>query len=47
MIDCGGSSQHEVKIGYPEKRVVGRAMSSGTQDGRELGVLVEGELAKE
>lgn len=46
MIDCGGSSQHEVKIGNPEKRVVGRAMSSGTQDG-ELGVLVEGELAKE
>lgn len=36
----------EAKIGNPEKRVVGRAVSSRTQEG-EFRFLVEGKLAKE
>lgn len=36
----------EAKIGNPEKRFVGRAVSSRTQEG-EFRDLVEGKLAKE
>lgn len=42
----GVATNTEAKIGNPEKRVVGRAVSSRTQEG-EFGVLVKGELAKE
>lgn len=43
----GVVASREAKIGNPEKRVVDRAVSSRTQEGVKLGVLVEGELAKE
>ena len=45
ILDCGVEANRGAKIIDPKKRVIGRAVSSRSHKGVELGVLVEGELA--
>lgn len=40
-------ANREAKIGEPEKRVIGRAVLSRSQERMGLGILVEAELAEE
>lgn len=45
ILDCGVEANRGTKIIDAKKRVIGRAVSSRSHEGVELGVLVEGELA--